>query len=448
MFIARKQACSGHNLIVWLGLLLLLQPLGAVAEMSLQGQRQQLDLWFGLRTDDAERSLTRLTFTSDWDLLWNDSWQVDLGLRMELAGDDTGLGTTRSYATASRPVIDNEKARLEIDQASLTRRRGGQQLVIGKQVVAWGVLDGLRVTDRFAPVRLRDFVVTETRPERLSRWGVRLRQRAGRGWFDVALALDPTVNQLPAADAAFAPLAPRNRGGLPPDAELPPLQIDSRNDYIKDSTVGLRYGRRIGQLDMTALVLHGPETDPVFAAATVTLNSGENTAGIELLYPNRTLLGTTLETAIGNMIWRAELAHVPDQPVNLRAEEGLRIASKPRTLAGIGMDWRGADGLFINAQIGLDHQHHGSDTGVRPDNDWIGTLRLQQSMAQDTVSLRFEWLGSVNKGDGVLRPSVQWSMSDNLRISSGLDWFYGDNTELFGQFKQQSRVWMRLKLAF
>ncbi len=434
-----------------LGLIILLQWPAAAADLTLDGQRQELDLWMGVRTDDGERSLSRLTFSSDWDLLWKEDWQIDLALRLELADDDTGLGSTRTYAPISRPLIDNETARLEIDQATFTRQRSNQQLIVGKQVVAWGVLDGLRVTDRFAPVRLRDFVVTETRPERLSRWGMRLRQRAAGGWFDLALALDATVNQLPGPGDAFAPVAPRNRGGLPVGAELPPLLVDSRSNSIKDATLGLRYGRRIGSTDISALVINGPDNDPLFVP-TVIAGDASNTmdplAAIRLDYPRRTLLGATMEKAVGSMVWRAELAHIPDQPVNLLTDQQPGSARKARTLAGVGVDWRGFGGLFVNAQIGLDHQHHNDDVGVRPDSDWIGTLRLQQSLAQDTVSLRFEWLGSVNKGDGVLRPAVQWSMSDNLRLATGLDWFYGDNTELFGQYKEQSRVWVRLKLAF
>jgi len=440
---------TGYGVLAF-GLLTLLLCPASAASLTLEGQRQEFDLWMGARTDDGERSLSRLTLSSDWDLRWKEDWQIDLGLRLEFADDDTGLGSTRTYASISDPLIDTENARLEIDQASITRQRSDQQIIVGKQVVAWGVLDGLRVTDRFAPVRLRDFVATESRPERLSRWGIRLRQRAVGGWFDLALALDATVNQLPGPGDAFAPVAPRSRGGLPVGAELPPLLVD-RRDSIKDATMGLRFSRRIGRADVSALVINGPDTDPLFVPASIAADAGntmDSLPAIRLDYPRRTLLGATIETAVGSVVWRAELAHIPDQPVNLLTNQLADSDRKARTLAGVGLDWRGSGGLFVNAQVGLDHQHFNGELGVRPDSDWIGTLRLQQSLAQDTVSLRFEWLGSVNRDNGVFRPGVHWSISDNLRLATGLDWFYGDKSDLFGQFKEQNRIWMRVKLAF
>jgi hypothetical protein len=421
---------------------LLLPAAVAQAGPELESQRHDLELWTGLRTDDAELSLARLTARSEWRWRFGEDWRAELGVRLELADDDTGLGTVRTYAPASRPLIDEEHARLELDTVTVSRQRAGHQIVLGKQVVAWGVLDGLRVTDRFSPVRLRDFLLTEVRPERLSRWGARIRQRAAGGWFDLAVALDDTVNQLPNPGDAFSPLAPQSRAGLPAGATPPPLVVSDRGDVWNDATVGLRYSHDLDAGNVSLLVIDGPDTDPRF----MPLADGT----VRLDYPRRSLFGATFEASAGAFVWRAEMAHSPDQPVNRIGSAGLVGDRQPRTLAGVGMDWQGEGGLFFNAQLGIDHQKEGDSAAalVRPQTDWIGTVRLQKRLLQDTLTLRTEWIGSLVDGDGALRPSLEWAMNDTLRLGAGIDWLHGQRDELFGQFRDERRVWLRLKASF
>lgn len=421
---------------------LLLAAALAEAGPQLESQRHQLALWSAVRTDDGEVSLARLSASSEWRWRFGDRWQAELGARLELADDDTGLGTVRTFAPGSRPLIDSEHARLEIDTATLSRQGAGQQIVLGKQVVAWGVLDGLRVTDRFAPVRLRDFVLTEVRPERISRWGVRVRQRALDGWFDFAVALDDTVDQLPNPGDTFSPLAPRSRAGLPLDAVAPPLVVADRGHAPSDATIGLRFSRGLAAGSFSVLVLDGPDTEPRFTP--------QADGTVRLDYPRRSLFGATFEASAGAFVWRAELAHIPDQPVNRSGSAGLLIDREARTLAGIGLDWRGEDGLFVNAQLGIDHLNEGASDAalVRPQTDWIGTVRVQKSLLQDTIILRAEWIGSLADGDGAFRPSVEWALNDTLRLGAGIDWLHGQPDELFGQFRDQSRAWLRLTASF
>ena len=421
---------------------LLLPAAMAQAGPELENQRHDLEFWTALRTDDGELSLARFSARSQWRWRFGEDWRAELGIRLELADDDTGLGTVSTYAPASRPLVDEEHARLELDTVTVSRQRAGQQIVLGKQVVAWGTLDGLRITDRFAPVRLRDFLLTEVRPERISRWGARIRQRAAGGWFDVAVALDDTVNQLPNPGDAFSPLAPRSRAGLPPGTTPPTLVVSDRGDAWSDATVGLRYSRDLDTGSFSLLVIDGPDTDPRF------MQLADGT--VRLDYPRRSLVGATFETSAGAFVWRAEMAHSPDQPVNRIGSAGLTGDRQPRSLAGVGMDWRGDGGLFVNAQLGIDHLKEG-DSGaalVRPQTDWIGTVRLQKRLLQDTLTVRTEWIGSLVDGDGALRPSLDWAINDTLRFGAGIDWLYGERDELFGQFRDQRRVWLRLTASF
>lgn len=417
----------------------------AEAGIETVSQRVEIDYWAGADGDEGQIALSRLSIRPSLRLRAGNHWNIDLSGRVDAADDRTGLGTTRSYSPASRPLIDSEHVRLEIDQFVLSRRFGAQRLSIGKQTLAWGVLDGIQITDRFDPVRRRDFVLTEFRPERLARWGLRWRHDGEGLRADLAVAFDPTVNQLAQAGDRFEPRAPRLRGGL--SSELDSTMFDivqsDRDRYWRDATYGLRLSHAIGRADASLLFLSGPDPEPLLRLA----GPGPERPTIELLYPRRKLFGATLEVPEGSRVWRLELAHIPDQPVNTESATPLSSNRRGRTLAGLGLDWNAPEGWFINAQLAVDHLSSGSPNAIRPQTDVIATIRAQRGFIQDTLKWRSEVLASLSGGDGVVRTALDWQVSDPLRLSIGADWLFGTRDGLFGQYRDQSQLWVRMRLS-
>lgn len=421
----------------------------ADAEVSLVRTGIEADAWAGIGFESGRLELARLTLrpTAVWNL--GDVAQAVLGLRVEVADDDVGLGTLETYSTLGRPLLRSDRARLEIDQAVVTWRGDGGTLTLGKQTVAWGVLDGLQVTDRFDPVRRRDFVLSETRPERLSRWGLRWRKPLGEAWLlDLAVALDPTVSQQATPGASFAPLAPRNRGGVPAGPVDPPLEVSGRGKYLVENTAGVRAIYRGQGFEWSLLAISGPETDPLLH-----LPEGLAAGPVRLTFPRRSLLGGTWERSAGARVWRIEAAVVPDQPVNvlgtdLTAGALPTIERRSRGLAGIGVDWSAPGAWFINAQLGVDHIDGGEAGLVRPRTDWLLTLRLQKSLANDTWRVRGELIGSASDGDGAARAALEWVGRDAWRLGGGVDLLFGERDGVFGQYRDRSRVWLRMTATF
>jgi hypothetical protein len=429
-----------------LGLTLALMTAGPVAAgLERVSQRTEIDYWAGADGDEGRIALSRLSISPTLRLRAGQNWDIDLAGRVEAAYDRTGLGTTRSYSPASRPLIDSDHVRLEIDQFVLSRRIGANRLSIGKQTLAWGVLDGIQITDRFDPVRRRDFVLTEFRPERLARWGLRWRHDGEGLRADLAVAFDPTVNQLAQAGDRFEPLAPRLRGGLSSELDTTTLDIvqSDRDRYWRDATYGLRLSHAIGRADASVLFLSGPDPEPLLRLAGLE----PERPTIELVYPRRELIGATLEVPEGSRVWRLELAHIPNQPINVEGTEALNSDERGRTLAGVGMDWNAPEGWFVNAQLAVDHLSGGHPDPVRPQTDVIATLRAQRGFAQDTLKFRSEVLASLSDGDGAVRTALDWQFSDPLRLSIGADWLFGTRAGLFGQYRDASQLWIRMRLS-
>lgn len=407
----------------------------AAAQPSLRSASLETVVQSALRYDDGDISMFRVALLPEakWKLARH--WQADIRLRFEAAAADTGLGSTGTFSPLSKPFIRDEHVQGDVDQAILRYRKRRTNISFGKQTVAWGVLDGLQITDRFDAVRRREFIFTDVRPERLARWGARVRTQLA-GWrIDAAAMLDPSVNQLALQGDAFEVLAPRLRGGLAANAPVPALSASDRDTLARNGTYGLRLGKSFGQSDLSVLVITGPETDPVFRL------DGQN---VVLEYPNRTLIGATFQQQSGSIVWRLEGAYGPDQPVNTLSAAPLSQTSRERILLGAGLDWRGSDGLFVNAQLGWDHVTGGTETLVRPRSDVISTVRIQKPFQQETWLVRAEVIASLTDGDGVVRPAIDYTVSDALKVSVGSDIIFGTREGLFGQFRDESRLWLRI----
>lgn len=416
--------------LAWLSGLLALAPLACAQSPKLNvGLNVEQMLAVGGETKNLDQA--RLTLLPEARLRWKRNWSAELGLRLEATGSDTGLGTLSTYDDNSQPIEFGSDARLEIDTAVISWRKRANRVTVGKQTLAWGVLDGLQITDRFDAVRRREGIFTPNRPERISRWGMRLETKwAGIQW-DAATVFDGTGDQFAKSGDIFAIRAPRLRGGLAAGAPLPELDVSVSNKM----TYGLRARRSLGAADVGLLVIQGPDTEPV-----ITSEGGQLT----LDYPSRTLLGMTLQRGSGNRVWRFEAAFIPDQRVNLISPTPV-TGQRKRLLAGVGLDWDLPDSVFLNLQLGVDSIS--GKGAVRQDTDVITTLRLQKSFANDRLRASTEILSNLVDGDGTFRPGVAWQVNDALRLETGLDLIWGEVDGLIGQFNGDDRVWLRATWA-
>ncbi len=416
---------------------LLLASMPAAAQARLEA-----DAWWGLRTSDGHVSLARATVLPAWQGRPSGSISLDLAARLEFAPDLTGLGTRDTYAPWSRPLQLGDGGRLELDRLTARIDAGTLRLTLGKQVVAWGVLDGVQVTDRFDPVRRRDWVATDVRPQRLGRWTMRAQARLGGLSLDAAFSPDPSVNQQALPGDAFDVRAPRFTAGL--EASGMAAAASPRDRALADATWGVRATGTVGRLDASALFFRGPETDPLLVPVPV-----EAGRMVGLSYPLRSLMGGSLVLPAGATVWRLEVAHIPDQPLNLDAARTglLAVVRRPRTIAGLGVDWQAPAGLFVNAQLVVDQVSADGTVLARPARDVVGTLRVHRDLAGDRIRLRAEVLADLQRGDLMARPAIEWKTSDRFSMTVGADLFAGDVSGLFGQFGNQTRIWMKAGFA-
>ncbi|MEP4890904.1 MAG: DUF1302 family protein [Aliiglaciecola sp.] len=406
----------------------------------------QVDYRLGFNLHDAQRQLSRLSITTDTDYRINRNWSLQLDLRAEVADDEVGLGTVNTYSSVNKPIIDNQQSRFEIDRAYVQWRERAHSFTLGKQVTPWGVLDGIQITDRFDPVRRRDFVLTDVRPDRIARWGARWRNKVGQFKLDGSFAFDGTVSQQAEVNTVFFTRSTRFTGGM--NIATTPITVmgETRNASLEQSTIGLRVSRSLGSGELSLLSFRGPDTDPLLS---LTQQQSINEPGVvELKYLRRTLYGATYDLSLGETVLRGEIAYIPDQSINIISEVPLQSARTKRLLAGVGLDWNAPNQWFVNGQLALDYISSEGHSLVRPATDIILTLRAQRTFISGRLLFKGEILGTLNDKDGVLRPELAFEYSDRLKLRSGIDYLFGDENSQFGQFRDNSRLWLAATYTF
>ncbi len=417
----------------------------ASAEIRVKSKKLEAIVDVGVGFNGQQPSKLRFTAKPQVKIGLRKRVDLNVATRLEFADDETGLGDTSSFSDLSAPFLDEQNAKIYLDQLNLLIRKSKTRFILGKQVVAWGVLDGIRITDAVNPVDLRESVATEHRPERVPIWAARLQTKVKDTNIEFVFAPDPTTNQVAERGDLFSRAAPRFLGGFQAsDTAGLVVQREGRNEYLKDAVYAIRVGKNIGAFESHLTVISGPVQDPIFVVQQVP----ENSPVVLLTHPRRTLIGVDLVRPIGSIVARFEAAFSENHPFNEQTPAGPTPVREDRLVIGGGMDWNAPGGFFVNAQLFADRVFNEEQNLTRPTTDVISTLRASRTFSNDKMEFRTEWLNSYTDGDGLVRFDLYRELGENYRVGVGADIFYGSDDGIFGQFSEQSRVRFQVKATF
>ncbi len=380
--------------------------------------------------DDSGLAKANLLIEPETNIAIGPGIEAVMSLRIEAAGAETGTGARSGFSPISAPLVKGDDVRIEIDEFYLSFPAGALEFRLGKQAIAWGSIDGARVVDTISPARLTEGLARDPRPDRIAIWAARMQAMIGRVDLDFVFAPDPTVNQLAEPGAAFFPLAPRFLAGLQPTGPLPPIARQDRADLIGDATIGARLSYRLDATDLRISFVRGIDQDgtPVF--------DGQQ---IELRHPRRHTIGLETVRQFGAVVGRLETAWTPDARFIVAGSLGTEIAEVDRFVGGLGADFSGPWGTYVNVQLIADHVSS-ERALVRPATDVISTLRIQKDFEDNLHTVRGEWLNSFTDTDGLVRLEFLRRLDDRFTIFLGGDIFYGSSRGIFGQFSERSRI--------
>jgi hypothetical protein len=327
---------------------------------------------------------------------------------------------------------------------------GGFSFRLGRQLVSWGVADGLILTDVVCPQNLSAYAGLDFAGSRLAADGVRLR------YSFQALALEVlwlplfTPARLPENAgnplySIFYPSSVDMGGGTLPvsirDAALP--------QTIADGEYGLRIACYTPALDFSFSGFYGwndvPHTSKKITSAGMEVTPG---------YARTLTLGADAGIPIGEILLRLETAWTgggrydrsPEETAAaLAAGQAAEPAEKQRLQALAGVDWT-PSGWTLSAQYYEDLLPDARGGGTeRPWRKNGLSLRIARGLFRETLSLSL-WcyldLADFDTASGV---SAVYALTDALSLSLGSDFFTGgiDNRGSYAAYRALSCLWVK-----
>lgn len=333
----------------------------------------------------------------------------------------------------------------------------------GKQIVVWGVLEGIRITDEINPLDFRELILPELLDYRIPLWMAKI---------DVYDEAD-SYQFIWIPDIRFHKPAP-------PGSEWELLQdvpnTEEPNSFtMRNSEFGVRYSTNYLDTEISLSYFYTWDDFPV-----VYRSAAIDSALDPIFFPTYTrinMYGLTGVRQAGTGIIKAEFAYVPDKYFGLRNDtdrDGDGFLDDQGELQrkhirwGIGYDFTkyGADfSPAVSQWIILDHD----DNLIQDKFDTSLTLFIRKPLPEQAAVFQLLVIGLVNLKELYLKPKITFSITDHLQVSAGFDMFTGAKSELgtsgganvitsaealeqsaqfFGNFNNNDRVFAEFKYTF
>ncbi len=385
--------------ILFLALLgcLIPRPVSAQDEDSLRvGVKGFVDTYHALRTEEPY----------EW-----------MSSRTRLRGEMTiGKGDAGAFVSANMVynAILKDLTGLQLREAYAYLSRGHWDLRAGRQIIVWGVADGLRVTDIISPMDYTEFLAQDYDDIRIPVGAARLRYSRDKWCLEAIAVPVPSFFELP-TDAAN----PWSVGPIPIEAE--PRQKLSNMEY------GGRLSFFLRGADFSFSALRTWNKMPV-------LCSGMG------IYRRMTMLGADLSVPVGQFVIRGEAAEYLDEVQPSVVSGEVPLANSSNLLVGI--DWYASGGWSLSAQYAHKYVAWGEHR-----NTGLSTLRISKEILNNTLILQDFAYIDVTNGGVYNRLSADYAINDQLHVILGYDWFHGDKGS-FAIYNHNSEVWAKLKYSF
>jgi hypothetical protein len=272
----------------------------------------------------------------------------------------------------------------------------------GKQIISWGVADGLRVTDLISPMDYTEFLAQDYDDIRIPVGALRIRY-IHDSWNLEAVAVPvPEFFRLPTD-----PSNPWSVGILP--QEVKPERVFKNMEY------GARFSCFLGGVDFSLMALR-------------TWTKMPELQGDHIGYHRLTVLGGDVSIPFGNFVFRGEAADNID-------DDGHHQGS----VLG-GLDWYpGAD---WNLSVQFNHIWQG-----RGEPSSLATLRISKALLNNSLTLSTFAYADVHDGGVFNRLSADWAATDQIHALLGYDFFYAEKG-MFARYAHDDEVWIKLKYIF
>ena len=361
-------------------------------------------------------------------------------LRTEITGVK-GNSSFHASLNANHNYLLPDRTFLELREAYLDYAGINWDLRAGRQIIIWGVADGIRITDIIAPMDFTEFLAREYDDIRMPVDALKLR------YFNKSMKFELVF--VPVFQSFIYPTDPRNPWNVFPEVEGGPELVlapaRKPESCLRNSEIGGRFSVFLSGMDLSLVSLYTWNKFPVFRTD---FSEAMDTTYLFPEHHRMFMAGLDLSTTLGCLVIRGEGAYFSGEhyPSEINGDPNYLI-SRDVVRYLLGLDWYPGGEWTLTAQLsGTNILKYCSEMDCEPYN-LLATLGISKKLLHSTLTASsFVYMDLTNKGF-FNRTSVDYSLSDPIHLCAGVDLFGGDGG-MFGIYQDNSELWIKIKYSF
>ena len=340
---------------------------------------------------------------------------------------------------------------------------------IGKQQVVWGQADGIPVLDRVNPFDLTEYWLPDFVDLRIPLWMINIKY-APKVNSILQILIIPDFEQSTSAPPE-APLAFRSRKKFDAFEKAKEAAGGTVNTNIyypakrfKNSTFGLQWLDRIGEWEYTLNYLYGY----YYSARTYRLSGipvvGPGTVSYGRYFKLYRLYGGSFNRTftepglLQGITLKGDLACYNDEPTYYGVDGSSRGVQRWNNWFWImGVDKYLAANWLASFQFGQYILQDSKEGIYRPLNAYtygisdqienIFSLKIKTDFMHDRLKTEVMWTWT-DDNQGRVSPKFKFEVRDDLWLTAGIHYFYGNEQDSNGQFRDKNQVYLNLTFTF
>jgi hypothetical protein len=357
-------------------------------------------------------------------------------LRLEANTDFNNTNLFVSF-NAMHNYILPEQTGVELREAWFDYASDNWDLRIGRQIIVWGKADGLRITDLISPYDLTEFLARDYDDIRIPVDAFKLRFL--RESMDIELVWLPVFQPgiLPGHGNPWAPKPPNFSEFKKVNIQNP----QTPEKTLANSEFGGRISIYLPGIDLALSSFYSWNDFPLSRAQI----SGDTLTVYPYFY-RYAFIGADFSTSLADFVLRGEAAFYFNEQFEAQNPR-LGIYKRNSLIALMGLDWYPGGDWTLSAQIADDLIINYHRQITEDEHSWLCTISISKDMLRNTLKLStFAYIG-FDGGQLFNRSSIDYALTDEMHLLTGVDVFRGDKG-MFGQFENNSEVWVKAKYSF
>jgi hypothetical protein len=314
---------------------------------------------------------------------------------------------------------------------------GSLDIKLGKQIVAWGVANSLRVVDVLNPTDSREFGMTDLEDIRLPITMTKLDYYLGDFKLEAVAVHQIEFNKSPPFGSDYNPSTQKITEVIP-----------------ESSTENAEYGLAlIGTFSGWDASLHWAQyfdDNSHLKITKITITGFGAVPTLEQRHSRLTMGGATLSIPSGNFLWKAEAAKLQGMEFALVTDKTFS-----RTDAMVGTEYSGWSDTSLTIEFGVQHINDFDVTvETSPDSQLEDKFATSVSFMQDYINQTLHlsifgmMIGERGGDGGINRASLEYDVMDAFSVTGGVMLYQTGDNAYFRSLNENDRLFFEARYSF